>query len=54
MHTGVLSGLLFSIMVMMGAVLMAANPVGADMGCFIIGTEVNGDNSVEYLGLGNC
>lgn len=25
-----------------------------ETGCYIIGSEINGDYSVEYLGLGNC
>lgn len=27
---------------------------GLDIGCHVIGTEVNGDYSTEYLKVGNC
>lgn len=27
---------------------------GSSAGCYIIGSEVNGDFSVEYIGIGNC
>jgi hypothetical protein len=38
----------------MGAMVAFAAAPAVDMGCFIIGTEINGDNSVEYLGIGDC
>jgi len=54
MNTPVLLGLFFAIIVLMGMIVVQINPVDAGMGCFVLGTEVNGDNSVEYLGIGNC
>jgi hypothetical protein len=54
MNASVLLGLFFTIIVLIGAVAIQISPVEADIGCFILGTEVNGDNSVEYLGIGNC
>jgi hypothetical protein len=54
MQASILSGLFVVILFMVVAIFIAVNPVGADMGCFILGTEVNGDNTVEYLGIGNC
>lgn len=54
MNASILLGLFFAIVVLVGAIIVQVNPVEADMGCFVIGTEVNGDNSVEYLGIGNC
>lgn len=44
----------FFTVVSLGALLMAGTSHSYDMGCFILGSEVNGNNSVEYLGIGNC
>lgn len=54
MQVSLFSGLFIAILCMMGSVLIAANPSNAQMGCYIIGSEINGDNTVEYLGIGNC
>jgi hypothetical protein len=27
---------------------------GFDVGCHIVGTEINGNNSIEYMMMGNC
>lgn len=28
--------------------------IGPEMGCYVIGSEVNGNNTVEYMSIGNC
>jgi|OM-RGC.v1.037401750 hypothetical protein len=42
----------FFAIITMGIIIAFTGNV--DMGCHIIGSEINGDNSVEYLKLGNC
>lgn len=44
----------FFALVGLGALFVAGAGQTYDMGCLILGSEVNGNNSVEYLGIGNC
>lgn len=34
-------------------VLMVSSP-NVSAGCYMIGTEINGDGSIEYLMIGDC
>ncbi len=36
------------------SVVALSGVVSTDIGCHIIGKEVNGDYSTEYLSIGNC
>lgn len=43
-------GLIAFVCLMMVSVVLSDFAVG----CYMLGQEINGDNSVEYLMLGNC
>jgi len=47
---------LFGFMTLLGFITMIAlsGAISMDIGCHVIGTEVNGDYSTEYLTIGNC
>lgn len=42
-----------TVLMMLLTIITVVSPE-ASMGCMILGTEVNGDYSTEYLMLGNC
>lgn len=44
------SGFIVFICLMMVSVVLS----DAAVGCYMLGQEINGDNSVEYLMIGNC
>ena len=44
---------LINLMLVLGLTVMMSGE-SIEMGCYIIGTEVNADYSTEYLSIGNC
>lgn len=44
----------FLMFLCLGTMITVAGGTSANIGCFVIGSEINSDNSVEYLALGNC
>lgn len=46
--------LMFAFMVMFMIGVLYGIIFGYDIGCHVIGIEINGDNSTEYLKMGNC
>lgn len=53
LHSAILMTGFFAL-VSFGALIYAGNSHSFAMGCLILGSEVNGNNSVEYLGIGHC
>jgi hypothetical protein len=48
--------IIFGFMALIGiiSVIALSGVISTDVGCHIIGKEVNGDYSTEYLSIGNC
>lgn len=45
----------FGVSILIGLTLIVTvSGVTPDIGCHVIGTEINGDYSTEYLTIGNC
>lgn len=53
-HTSSLFGLLFVIVLMVTVTLSIMSHDSIGLGCHVIGVEVNGDYTTEYLMIGQC
>ena len=43
-----------SLFVVIGATAVLGTQSGGAQGCMVFGSEINGNNTVEFLGVGNC